>query len=135
MNSDYLSTYNISLTMIILASLQNVVPPAVALGVCLYSVNHDHTSEASSNTDLAKIKKAIENLIEADSEKRADGTSLTGTFVRLAWHCAGTYSMMDGSGGSNGGRMRFDPERSWGANAGLGIARDALESVKVCRMQ
>jgi cytochrome c peroxidase len=26
--------------------------------------------------------------------------------------------------------MRFDPEASWGANAGLGVARKALEAVK-----
>ena len=28
--------------------------------------------------------------------------------------------------------MRFDPEASWGANAGLEIPRKALEPVKVC---
>ena len=39
--------------------------------------------------------------------------------------------MVDGSGGSHGARMRFDPEKSWGANAGLGLARNALEPVKV----
>jgi hypothetical protein len=27
--------------------------------------------------------------------------------------------------------MRFDPEASWGANAGLDIPRKALENVKV----
>lgn len=44
---------------------------------------------------------------------------------------AGTYSKRDGSGGSNGARMRFDPEASWGANAGLELPRKALENVKV----
>lgn len=53
-----------------------------------------------------------------------------GTFVRLAWHCSGSFSKEDGSGGSNGARMRFNPEASWGANAGLGVARDALEPIK-----
>ena len=116
-----------------LASSQKVAAPAVALGVfCLYSINNGETVHAKAlNTDIKNIKKAIEDVIEADSDKRGDGTSLTGTFVRLAWHCAGTYSKIDGSGGSNGARMRFDPEQTWGANAGLGIARDALEPVKV----
>jgi cytochrome c peroxidase len=80
---------------------------------------------------IEKIKAAIANIIEEDAEKRGDGTALTGTFVRLAWHCAGTYSKKDGSGGSNGGRMRFSPEAKWGANAGLESARDTLEPVKV----
>jgi cytochrome c peroxidase len=48
---------------------------------------------------------------------------------RLAWHAAGTYAT-DGSGGSTGCRMRFSPEKDWGANAGLGLARGLLEPVK-----
>ena len=38
---------------------------------------------------VEKVKAAIADLIEQDADKRGDGTSLTGTFVRLAWHCAG----------------------------------------------
>ncbi|GMH89365.1 hypothetical protein TL16_g11434, partial [Triparma laevis f. inornata] len=49
---------------------------------------------------------------------------------RLAWHCAGTYAKSDNSGGSNGSRMRFNPEATWGANAGLTSARNALEPIK-----
>ena len=67
-------------------------------------------AEAAKTADVASVKKSIAELIEDDMEKRGDGTSLTGTFVRLAWHCAGTYSKVDGSGGSNGARMRFNPE-------------------------
>jgi len=46
--------------------------------------------------------------------------------VRVAWHASGTYSKEDGSGGSDGGRMRFEPEITDPANAGLGIIRDLL---------
>lgn len=63
-------------------------------------------------------------------EKRSDGTSLYGTLIRLAWHCSGSYSKEDNSGGSDGARMRFSPEKDWGGNAGLHIARDAMEKVK-----
>lgn len=55
---------------------------------------------------------------------------LGGTFVRLAWHSSGTYDKATGTGGSNGATMRFPPECAFGANAGLGVARDALEPVK-----
>lgn len=48
---------------------------------------------------------------------------------RLAWHASGTYDAKDGSGGSNGGTMRFDPESNDPANAGLDIARALLEPV------
>ncbi|KAL3775894.1 hypothetical protein ACHAWO_012912 [Cyclotella atomus] len=89
-----------------------------------------YAQSSPNKTDIASVKKSIASLIEDDAERRGDGTSLTGTFVRLAWHCAGTYSKVDNSGGSNGARMRFDPEASWGANAGLDVARKALEGVK-----
>lgn len=31
-------------------------------------------------------------MMEAEDEKRGDGTSIAGTLVRLAWHASGTYS-------------------------------------------
>ena len=83
-----------------------------------------------ASSDLPKVREAILEVIENGMEKRGDGTSLYGTLIRLAWHASGTYSKVDGSGGSNGARMRFDPEASWGANAGLQVARSALEPVK-----
>lgn len=47
--------------------------------------------------------------------------------MRLAWHSSGTYNKEDGSGGSNGGTMRFRPEAEHSANNGLQYARDLLE--------
>ena len=84
----------------------------------------------AEDVSIAQVKAEITKIIDASAEKNGDGTSLAGTFVRLAWHCAGTYSKADNSGGSDGARMRFNPEATWGANAGLGPARDALEPVK-----
>jgi cytochrome c peroxidase len=41
--------------------------------------------------------------------------------VRLAWHVSGTWSKTDGTGGSNGGRIRFSPEATDLANKGLDV--------------
>jgi len=49
--------------------------------------------------------------------------------VRLAWHAAGTYDHGTKTGGSNGATMRFIPESSDGANAGLTIVQDLLKPV------
>mmetsp|Transcript_25770 Transcript_25770/g.41245 ORF Transcript_25770/g.41245 Transcript_25770/m.41245 type:complete len:406 (+) Transcript_25770:91-1308(+) len=51
--------------------------------------------------------------------------------MRVAWHASGTFDARDGSGGSDGGTMRFEPEASDPANAGLGIVRDMLHEVHV----
>ncbi len=77
--------------------------------------------------DYNSVRKSIAALLDAPDY---DDGSRGPLFVRLAWHASGTYSKLDGSGGSNGGCMRFNPEASWGANAGLKLARDILEPVK-----
>lgn len=49
--------------------------------------------------------------------------------VRLAWHDSGSYSAKDKTGGANA-TIRFAPEAEFGANNGLGKARDLLEPIK-----
>lgn len=52
--------------------------------------------------------------------------------IRLAWHAAGTYDKdaTEKSGGSDGATMRFEPEITDGANAGLNIMQNILAPVK-----
>ena len=85
------------------------------------------SSSASGPRDYDAVRSAIAGLLDAEGY---DDGSYGPVLVRLAWHCSGTYDAKTGTGGSNGAAMRFDPEASHGANAGLGVARSLLEPIK-----
>jgi len=50
--------------------------------------------------------------------------------MRVAWHASGTFDAKDTSGGSDGATMRFEPEFTDDANAGLTMMIDMLKTVK-----
>mmetsp|Transcript_33787 Transcript_33787/g.43566 ORF Transcript_33787/g.43566 Transcript_33787/m.43566 type:complete len:362 (+) Transcript_33787:762-1847(+) len=102
---------------------------AVGIAITSASLVLSSPAEAEAKVDVAAIKAAIIKTIEDEDARRDDGTSIAPTFIRLAWHCAGTFSKADGSGGSNGCRMRYGPEAGWGANAGLSTPRSFLDSL------
>eukprot|EP00475_Leptophrys_vorax_P043328 TRINITY_DN8309_c0_g1_i1.p1 TRINITY_DN8309_c0_g1~~TRINITY_DN8309_c0_g1_i1.p1 ORF type:complete len:313 (+),score=96.15 TRINITY_DN8309_c0_g1_i1:74-1012(+) len=77
----------------------------------------------AAGPDYDKVRSQIKEILDKDDNWGP-------TLVRLAWHASGTYSAKDKTGGSNGANMRFTPESNWGANAGLGKARDILEPIK-----
>lgn len=105
-------------------------PPPVYARQARYSDSAAAASKMSTPIDLDQVRGAISEIIKQDKAQRGDGSSLTGTFIRLAWSCAATYNAADGTGGSSGARIRFKPEVDWAANAGLSRAREALEPVK-----
>jgi len=82
--------------------------------------------------DYKKLRVDLEDLIDSafKTNPMYDDGSYAGVLVRLAWHSSGTYSKVDSTGGSSGANMRFEPESSHGANAGLNVARDLLENLK-----
>jgi len=80
-----------------------------------------------SKPDYASVRNDIAAILP---KKDYDDGSIAPVLIRLAWHASGTYSKHDGSGGSDGATMRFSPESSDGANAGLKDARAFLEPIK-----
>ncbi len=80
-----------------------------------------------SNTEEEAIRTEIASCI---ANSKANVCPFT---IRLAWHASGTYSKDDKTpqaGGSNGATMRFEPEISDGANAGLNDMMEMLKPVK-----
>ncbi|KAJ3064751.1 hypothetical protein HDU98_011871 [Podochytrium sp. JEL0797] len=83
---------------------------------------HLHTSP-----DYIQIAQDIRDILP---RRGYDNGNIGPILVRLAWHSAGTFSKQDGTGGSNGATMRFAPESTDDANAGLDVARAFLEPIK-----
>jgi len=102
---------------------------AVAGFAAALAVTSAEPAKYYGGADWQKIKKEIEDLIDSAPVDYDDG-SYGPVFVRLAWHSAGTYDKNKKDGGSNGGKIRHEPESKWGANAGLDFARSLLEPIK-----
>ncbi|CAE8593897.1 unnamed protein product [Polarella glacialis] len=88
--------------------------------------------EAAAAVDWTKVRAELVKILEDDKYKDSsyEGATPGPLLIRLAWHSAGTFCKETKTGGSDGATMRFEPEGSWGANAGLKKAHALLEPVK-----
>lgn len=74
-------------------------------------VPDEETEVAIDYTQLEMDLNAV--FTTSRAEWPADFGNYGPFFVRLAWHCAGSFRESDGRGGCDGSRIRFDPENQW----------------------
>lgn len=93
--------------------------------------SRDAFYEALKKINFSDVERDIVDLLtNSQPQWPADFGNYGPFFVRLAWHCSGSYRVFDGRGGCDGGRQRFDPERSWDDNTNLDKARALLWPIK-----
>ena len=78
--------------------------------------------------DLRAIRSDIAQCM---IDRTHDDGSYGPLWIRLAWHCSGTYDASSKTGGSNGGTMRFESEKNDPENAGFSKAFTRLAPIKL----
>ncbi|KAL1520605.1 hypothetical protein AB1Y20_022180 [Prymnesium parvum] len=103
-------------------------PPTIAVSPSL-SPPVQSPSVLPPPATRATLLKAIPDAAKAVERIVLEDPSAGPTFIRLAWHDAGTYDSTTRKYGPRAS-MRFEPEASNPSNKGLQYARELLEPVK-----
>ncbi|KAL7467767.1 hypothetical protein ACHAXS_009331 [Conticribra weissflogii] len=94
-------------------------------GGCIPEGGYDAVRE-----EIKKVLTNSQDFWPGDNFDDTPDPNYTGLFIRLAWHCNGSYRLSDGRGGCDGGNIRHEPEAKWPDNASLDQALKLLSPIK-----
>lgn len=117
-----------------LASLRGAHPAAQVMSKAEYHRQLKSLDIPRLYREIAALMTSSRPYWPADGPQDGDVPSYAGLFARLAWHCSGSFRLINdthAAGGCEGARQRHWPENEWRDNTNLDKARGLLAEVKL----